>query len=342
MEEAFQPGPGGPSAGFTPFADEAGATPPGQATPAQAQAAAEWQSIRDAAKRFGYEGLAQFNDDEAALAHLVQQARRAQQADVYAQLGRAVAPELQQYQEFRETKQKATGPAPEAAYRPPDFQENWLALCERDPATGMFFAKPGVNPAVADALNKRAAWQRDFDRDPTTVMDKYAEGKLGPMVEQRVQQALSHYRRDIAVEQILQANDAWLYQRDASGRPVTGPQGRVPTAEGAAYIQHVRLLQERGVTDPVAQDDLARKLVIGQLALGRLSQQGAQAPAAQTQHAAARPNVNPNQARPPHERARTPGAVEPNSEGLSLTEMLRGALEEAGIDDAQLQQQLNF
>ena len=235
---------------------------------AQPQVASDWQSIRDAAARFGYQGLSSFQDDEAALIHLVQQAQRAQQADAYAQLGRAIAPELQQYQEFRKTQPQPGAVAAPPAYAPPPFDQKWMSLVDRDPASGMYYAKPGVNPAVAEAVNKRMDWQEKFTQDPLSVMDQYAQAKLPEIVQREVKQALASYQRDNAVNSILAANDAWLYQRDASGKYAQGPNGRVPTPEGQAYIQQVRQLQESGVTDPTTQDTLARQLVAGQLGIG--------------------------------------------------------------------------
>lgn len=310
-------------------------------SPAQQQAAAEWQSIRDAAARFGYNGLANFQDDEAALVHLVQQAQRAQQSDAYAQLGRAIAPDLQQYQEFRNGQPKP-GATPAPDYAPPPFDPKWMALVTRDEASGMYYSRPGVSPSFAEAVNKRMEWQDKFQQDPIAVMDQYAQSKIPTLVQQQVSQALAQHQRDQAVNQILQANDPWLYQRDASGRPVMGPNGKVPTPEGAQYIQQIRSLQQAGVTDPVQQDALARQLVAGQMALGRVQAAQGATPPAQTQQAGYRPNVNPNQARGPLERQQTPGTVEPNGEGLSLTEMMRAAFDQAGYTEQRFQQEIGY
>lgn len=328
--------PGGPPRTSTP------ADPNVSAIQSQVQPASDWQSIREAAARFGYQELSSFQDDEAALIHLVQQAQRAQQADAYAQLGRAIAPELQQYQEFRKTLPQQGTPATPPAYAPPPFDAKWMGLVDRDAASGMYYAKPGVNPAVAEAVNKRMEWQEKFTQDPLAVMDQYAQAKLPEIVQREVRQAIQSYQRDNAVNSILAANDAWLYQRDAGGRYAQGPNGRVPTPEGAAYIQQVRQLQESGVTDPTTQDTLARQLVAGQLALARLQATGNTSQGQQTAQAGYRPNVNPNQSRPALERQQTPGSVEPNGEGLSLREMMSQAFDQAGYTDQRFQQELGF
>ena len=331
--------PGGPPRTSTPADPNVSAI---QSQVQSGQAASDWQSIRDAAARFGYQGLASFQDDEAALIHLVQQAQKAQQADAYAQLGRAIAPELQQYQEFRKTQSAQGTAAAPPAYAPPPFDKNWMGLVERDPVSGMYYAKPGVNPAVAEAVNTRMAWQDKFTQDPLSVMDQYAQAKLPEIVQREVRSALASYQRDTAVNSILQANDAWLYQRDASGRYAQGPNGKVPTPEGAAYIQQVRQLQESGVVDPTTQDMLARQLVAGQLALARLQSANGQPAQHQQQAAQYRPNVNPNQARSVLDRQQTPGSVEPNGEGLSLRDMMSQAFDQAGYTDQRFQQELGF
>jgi hypothetical protein len=273
---------------------------------------------------------------------LVQQAQRAQQADAYAQLGHAIAPELQQFQEFRKTQAQAPKAAEGAAYLPPPFDPKWMGLVDRDPASGMYFSKPGVNPAVAEAVNKRLEWQDRFTHDPVAVMDQYAQAKLPELVQREVKSALQTWQQDHAVESILVANDPWLYQRDASGRYAQGPNGRVPTPEGAAYIQQVRALQDAGVTNPTMQDALARQLVAGQLALARLQGNQQVSPQPAQAQAAYRPNVNPLQTRSSLERQQTPGAIEPNGEGMSLRDMLQKAYDDAGYTDQRFQQELGF
>lgn len=302
---------------------------------APATGAQDWQSIREAAARFGYADLGQYQDDEAALVHLIQQAQRAKQSDAYAQLGRQMTPHLQDFQTFRQqqasTQKAAAAPA---AYMPPEFDDRWLGLLERDPASGLFFGKPGTPPAIVDAANKRLEWQDKFSKNPIQFFEQYSQDKVAPLVQQQVQAQLEQYKQSQQVDSILASNFQWLYQHDQSGRPLAGANGQyMPTPAGQLYIQQVDQLSKAGVRDPRMQDQLARQLVAGVFAQGQAQQRQAAAPSAQAQQQLARPNVNPLQARSPVERAAV-GTPEPDGTGMSLSELMRKNFDAAGVSDS--------
>lgn len=308
----------------------------GQAA-AQAQAdqaaAQQWQSIREAARAYGYD-LSQYQDDSAALAHLVQAAQRSRQADYYAQLGRQLAPHAQgigQYLQQQRTPAPATEERP--AWQPPEMDDRWLALVERDPSTGVYIAKPGVNPVVADKVNAYSEWMATFAKNPTAVFEQYAQKSLPELVQKQVAQMMGQWQRNQTVDQIMSSNDPWLYARDASGRTQSGMDGRpMLSPMGTRYMQHVQTLAQSGMTDPRMQDTVARRLLMGEMAMA----QGAVAPPANpamAQQAASMPNVNALQGRPALERANTPGATDPNGAGLSLADMLRREFEANGVSD---------
>ena len=218
---------------------------PNNRTGTQAAIAQDWQSIREAAARYGYAQLGQYQDDEAALVHLIQQAQRAQQSDTYAQLGRQMAPHLTDFQAFRASQaaasQQATAAAQAAEYMPPEFDERWLGLLERDPGTGLFYGKPGTPVGIVDAANKRLEWQDKFSKNPIQFFEQYAKDKVAPQIKQQVQAQLAEYRQSQQVDGILASNFQWLYQHDATGRPVTGGNGQyMPTPAGRDGRQSVR------------------------------------------------------------------------------------------------------
>ncbi len=303
--------------------------PPGAAggtQPSQAQQA-QWRSIRDAAQQYGYD-LSQYQDDSAALAHLVEAARRSKEANYYAQLGQAIAPHYQQLQAFMQ-QQSQPKQAERPAWQPPEFDQRWLALVERDSATGVFLAKPGVNPAIADRVNEYVQWSDRFSQNPTQIIEPLVADRVKAEVQEAVRAQVAEMQRQQAVNQIVQRNSEWLYQHNG-GVPVRDPQGRpIPTPAGAAYIQAVESLARAGVSDPQMQDALARQIAIGAIASQQTKQQPATPAAAQ-----ASPNVNPLQAIPASARQAVAGATEPVTTGRSLQELLRAELAAAGVTDA--------
>jgi hypothetical protein len=194
--------------------------------------------------------------------------------------------------------------------------------------------KPGAPPEIAAKVNAYVDWKKRFDANPAAVLNPMVESRASEIARQQVQQYFAEQTRATAINEIATANAAWLYQKDATGRPIVNPVTgqRMMTPVGAAYMGNLQVLQQSGVTDPRMQDRLAQQLTRAQFA-----QQGQQGQAAgqsfQTQQAGTQPNVNPLQAMSGLERANTPGATEPSGAGLSLTEMLRQAMLQNGIRD---------
>jgi hypothetical protein len=331
-------------AGFRP--DEQALVPEQTATQAvgegQAaqQSSEQWQSIREAASAYGYD-LSQYQDDRAALAHLIQSAQAARQANVYAQLGQQLAPHAQQIQTYLQQQQQPAQQAPNP-WEPPEFDERWLGLVDRDPATGLFVGKTGVPHEIVAKVNSFAQWQQKWSTQGPQMVEQMVDRRVGDVVARAVQEQLARYQRSQAVDQIVAQNSAWIYQRDQQGNVVRDHQGNpLPTPQGVRYAQHVRSLQQHGVMDPRAQDQLARQLVAGEYALAAGQQGQAAAPPAQQQNAlvSGRQQVNPLQTRPQPARAATPGVTEASTEGKSLSELLREELDKAGITDVDFEPQ---
>jgi hypothetical protein len=79
--------------------------------PVTDEQAGTWQSIRDAAQQRGFQFAPTVTDDRAALDYLIQQAALARQSDVYAQLGRQLAPKAEQIQQYLRQQQAPAQPA---------------------------------------------------------------------------------------------------------------------------------------------------------------------------------------------------------------------------------------
>lgn len=303
------------------------------------QAQAEWQSAMDYARSIGYQVNPRFQDDQSFLLDLIQRADRNTQADYYAQLGQAIAPQYQQVQQYLNQQRGQPQPGQQAArqpWEPPEFNQAWLQLVDRDPASGMFLAKPGADPRIAAAVNVYDQWLQKTNANPVAAMQPYVQQEVPNLVRQEVANALAHYQRQQNVERIVSTNSAWMYANGPDGRPQVGYNGApVATPAGARYAQHVQTLESQGLRDPVAVDQLARTLLMGEIAMGQ--QRAAQGDnQVQQQNALASGGAQQNvlQSLPPQQRAITPGATEPSGEGLSLAELLRRNLDSAGYTDA--------
>lgn len=326
-----------PSASAAGEAGGAGGGTNAARTPADPNNAG-WTSIRDAAGQFGYQFGQDVTDDRGALLHLIRQAQRTQESDYYAQLGRQIAPHASLVQQALQQRQAAQAQPQRNEWEPPEFDERWLALVDRDQATGVFLAKPGVAPEVAQKVNEYAEWKARFDRNPAAVLDKLVEQRAQSIARQTVQEQMGQYQAQNVIQQIAAENADWLYQKDEAGRLVVGANGRyVPSPSGARYLDHLRNLGRAGIKDPRTQDYIAKQILAGEHAMAQLASKGgaAQPGAAQVQAglAAARPNTNALQAQPIQQRRANPVATEPSSAGKSLAEMLRDELAAGGVSD---------
>lgn len=312
----------------------------GRAGLSQTQPEGEWESLIDAAKGLGYQFPAGVADDRSALMHVLGQAQRNQEADYYAQLGRQLAPHYQGIQSYLQ-QQKPAQPAQRPEWEAPEFDQKMLALVDRDPASGVFLAKPGVNPAVADAVNQYDRWYQKYGLNPQAAVRPMLEAELPKMLGNVIETKFAEWQRQQTISGIVQRNAEWMYQTGSDGRPQIGVGGQpLPTPEGMRYSQIVGQLERGGMSDPALVDQLARNMLLGEIAQGQLKATRGQVAPAQQQAALAsgRPQSNVLQSLMPQDRQGTIGATEPDQTGLSLAEKLRNNLTTAGFTDADFQQ----
>jgi hypothetical protein len=296
------------------------------------QAATNWLSIRDAAREYGLD-LSSHATDRDALLHLVGEARRAQEANYYAQLGQAIAPHAEDVRTFLNERRAANEKPKVSEFEPPAFDDRWLALVDRDPQTGLFVGKPGVPAEIVKGVNEYARWQERFQKNPVEFFQGYQSKVLPDLVSKEVDRRLAEFETQRAIDEIVRTNTPWLYQKDQNGHPLMVNGQKVPTPAGVAYMQAVSMLRGSGVSDPRTQDQLARQLLVAQAYQAQAAAPPPVAPA-QAAGAAMAPSVNPLQANDPARRAVTPGATEPVTDGLSLVEIMRRNFSSSGISDA--------
>jgi hypothetical protein len=157
------------------------------------------------------------------------------------------------------------------------------------------------------------------------------------LFNQRFEERYEAQQRQSSISAIVRENTPWLQARDQAGQPVFDQFGRPqPSPIGAAYLRHLGDVRSMGITDPVKQDVLAKRLLQGELAMSNYQKQTQAASAAspQANQATHRPNVNQLGAGlTPSQQSFTPGASAPSTEGLSLQEILRREFEREGVTD---------
>lgn len=310
----------------------------GTATPA----ANDWQSLTDAARLQGYQVPAGMTDDRAFLTHLLQQSRVAQQQNLYAQLGQQMAPKAQQFQQYLQSQQQQAAPAQRNPWEPPQYDERWLSVCERDPSSGLFYGKPGVNPEIPKALNEYAQWRQTFDSNPPAAMKPWVEGEAKKIAQSTFQTQMQEFQRQQSIQTIVGQNQSWLYQRDQGGNVQYGYDGKPMNSPiGTLYLQELQGLVQAGVRDPVQQDTIAKNLVRGRIAAYN-AQQAANPQQQVSTQAVVRTNVNQQQSLPPSQRARTLGATEPDNEGLTLSQQIMRDMAAEGVTDQDISASVGF
>lgn len=328
---------------FNPASEAAAAAPAsGTATgqPAASGVSNEYTGVLDYARGRGLD-VTGYDNDAALMDAMTDRFHRGQQEDYYAQLGRALAPRAAEIQNYLGNANQPAKPAAAAApaeWERPQMDQRWVGMVDRDPLSGMYLGKPGTPPAITEAVNRYAQWQEKYGSDPLSAVRPYVEQQLPQVIQQQVSAALQQYQTAQATQQILATNAEWMYAHDEAGRPTIGVGGqRVFTAQGKRYGQYVQHLESQGMRDPTTVDRYARQLVMADVNAGIAAQYAGQQPApVQTRQAiaAGRPQVNQLQSLTPRQRAVTPGATEPNQEGMSLHDRLTHAIKVNGFTDA--------
>lgn len=225
---------------------------------ANTQEIKSWKSVRDAAREMGYE-VGDTDDDQKFLQQVLRDASRGRQEDLYAQLGRKLAPKAEEIESYLKKQAKPAEEAP--SYLPPEYDKRWLAMVERHPDTGVIIGKPGVDPRIVDAVQKRIDWEEKFRENPFELINKGIEDQVSKRVQQQIDAVFAQRERESAQKRIIEENSSWLYQHGPDGQMTRDFNGNVQfSPAGAMYYKHMQDLQKRGITDLNYAHDLAYNL----------------------------------------------------------------------------------
>ena len=331
LEQEGQVSSGGESGGVVTDADGevVSSAPSGmESGPSASQEplAAEWQGVSDYARQLGVQLPA---DDHQALATLLNAYQRSLQPNFYEQFGRQLAPyadQVQQYLQHQRAMQQQQVPG-RAPWQPPEWNPAWVNMVERDPATGMLYAKPGVNPQIAEKVQQYAEWRDQFLDDPAKTIQ--------PLVEHRakelIQQEFATHRQTVEADNLVAENANWMFQADPNGVPMLHQDGsRALSPAGAVYARAVNDIWNSGVRNVRQCHLLARAQVENAVLRQQWLTHYAQAPAAyaQQQQGMMPTNVGGSATRPSVSPQRGPQS----SNGLGLRELLNRRLQ--GLSDA--------
>ena len=270
-----------------------------------------------------------YQNEQSLTDELIQAAMQAQQYAPYAQIGQRFAPHVQEFEAWqaeRAAKQKAEQQqAQQKWWQAPEYDPRWEKQVMIDPQTGRLAPMPGAPLDLPSRLEAYREWQRqklnDITRDPIGTL----HDGLAPMIEQIAQriadERVSAMQQQSYSQNYIQQNLGWLAQKDVQGRPVTLPTGGYAlTPAGERFRHHVSSLHAAGVTDPRMQQEMAEKMLAGEIAMMQTQQPAQQAAPQPVKLAFQTPTTQGNYGET--------GAGAPTK---SLKEMLKEDLSRAGL-----------
>lgn len=224
-------------------------------TPA-APAAPTWlSSLRE--QGFDFKG-----DSEAdAIKHLVDLRKQHQQLAPYAPYVGSYVQNIQDFNRYLSQKgqqpaqvQPTNEPWHKKYWNPPEFNQNWQSMLDRDPATGQIVAKPGTPP---DVVLKYQAYQQYVQEQMGRMTQNPAE-YFAPMIRElaaeearkHIQGSMQQQQSQQVTEQFTNANQGYLYEFDANGQVKMQPyfdqqsgqmkQARVFSPLGQRFMQYAK------------------------------------------------------------------------------------------------------
>lgn len=316
--------------------------------PPQAEPQPTAFSVRDYLKENNFGDVAQqFQDDRAAVHHLVTGYRQAeqarQQAEQFAVYGQQVVPHWSAFQDYlrqrqqaeqqQQKQQAATSQEPwwKPYWQAPDYDPSWEKLIRRD-EQGNLTAAPGAPPdVVAKYANYAQYRQQQADRlmaNPFAYIEEPVKTLARQMAEQVVQEKMSSYQEQTYAKEFTDKNSDWLYTVAPDGRKVLSQYGE-------SFKTYAQQAQDMGVVDVRKQQEYATAMLQrdyyygqanGQQQQATVQQQGQQAKEQFLKNGAGAKRL------PPASGSSAVGAGAQNN-NLSLAQRLRQNFKAGGVTD---------
>jgi hypothetical protein len=332
--------------------DDAAATQALDTGASAASTADDFLSIREAAQQYGYADAANFDDDEAALKHLIEQAKAPRADEQLSLAGRRYLEHSSEFEEFlrtREAEQAAAKTTDEPKFwDAPEWNPAWLNQVQSDPETGQLRPINGGTMETVHRVNRYLAYRGDqqerFWSDPFGYLNPYLEHRekgVESKIKSVVDEALAGERSAMQARQFVSGNQDWLYEKDAQGNPrlaqsADGNVVPVLSADGQRFAGYVNDLN--GLPPDVQQEYAMRLLELDRLKSGTATTDDKRTDANKRilQTAAGKTQQTTG-------TAAAPPAVEEDvveTRQPDLQAMLRNALRESGVTDESIEREM--
>jgi hypothetical protein len=228
----------------------------GATTAAAPAEAYSWQGVGDYARQYGVDLP---GNDAQALQVLLNAYRQSQQRNFYADYGQRMAPYADQIEAWvQQQRQAAAQPQGRPAWQPPEWDPRWINMVERDPQTGHVYAKPGVDPRIADKVVAYADWQDKFRANPGEFIQPMIEARAREIVHQE----FASHSQNTTADSLVAENSNWMFAVQPNGAPVLHQDGsRVLSPAGQLYARAADQIWRSGVRDVRQCHVLARGVV---------------------------------------------------------------------------------
>jgi len=237
-------------------------------------------SLRDGLKALDYD-VSQFQDDDTALKHLVEQAQLNEQMRPYAQLGATVAPQYSAFQQWQAEQQKAQQkpPEPEEPYWPkaPEFNEGWRAQYNEALQNKDFTTVARLGPKIEAHDEFVRGRLMDMVTKGPDAFETYFNRRDQKFIEKVVKQIReeSESRERANYEQMMAAHLITKYENEFIETDEQGNRRYTPM--GMATMQVLNAMQQMPGFN---QSDVTQQMEWARIAAaGLLAQQQAAAPA---------------------------------------------------------------
>jgi len=259
-----------PVQGSVDTASVQSASTPVSSAPSSVSQTAEQQalSVRDALANYGLDLRQHFNDDHAALQHLVSLARRLPEQEQLARYGQEYLRHADKFQSWLRSQQEAERSKQQQQpwFKAPEYDPSWLNKLVRDPVSGELRPAPGAPP---DLVQKYIAWHEhrnsfldNLAKDPIGAIKPGLEEMVKQITSEMIRQNMGQYQEQSRANSFVQQNASWLYETNAEGVPVRDQSGRPRLSElGQRFGAYVQRAQSMGLVDTASQQEYATAML---------------------------------------------------------------------------------
>ncbi len=221
-----------------------------EASSSGAPASTEYEGFRDALKNYGMDLSGQFDNDHAALQHMVMQSRQLQE------LRQQVTPHWDQFrtwQQKEQERQQAEAAQKNQWWKPPEWDPAWRQHVQRNPQTGAIEPVPGAPAGIVEkylnAVEHQRGFLEKFSMDPMGAIKPGLQQLIQEEAAKMVREQLGGYQQQQSVQSFIQEHSGWLHERDGQGNLVQNPMTGVPQLSvwGQQFANHVRKAESLGM-----------------------------------------------------------------------------------------------